>query len=340
MTPTQRRLRAFFKQTRTIIGLIIFGFFFVFSMTAEIWSESKPIIFVRDFGDERGTKTFFPAFKNYPVADFGVEDFDINFETLIQEDKAAGRESWGWFPINRFNPYQQDGDIQAAPSAKHWLGTDNLGRDVVARLIYGVRVSLLYGLGYWLFTFLIGITVGSLQGYFASVFDFLMERGKEVIELLPFLSIVILVNGIVKADSFWVTLGVVVSLSWISISAQVRAQFLALRKREFCEAAKVAGAGHTRIIFKHILPNALTPILTYTPFAIAQGIGILTVLDFLGFGLNPPTPSLGELLQQGRAAITSAPWILLSPTIALILVLISINLIGESLRKAFDPKAL
>jgi microcin C transport system permease protein len=135
-----------------------------------------------------------------------------------------------------------------------------------------------------------------------------------------------------------VTLFVVVAFGWLGISSQVRAQFLALRKREFCEAAIALGGGSARVIFKHILPNALTPVLTLTPFAISLGIGTLTTLDFLGFGLNPPTPSLGELLSQGRNYITQAPHLLMAPTGALIVMLISINLIGESLRQAFDPR--
>jgi microcin C transport system permease protein len=150
--------------------------------------------------------------------------------------------------------------------------------------------------------------------------------------------VVILVNGLMKSDSFWVTLAVVVLFSWVGVASQLRAQFLSLRKLEFCDAARAAGASHARIIFKHILPNGITPILTLTPFTVSGGIATLAVLDYLGFGLSPPTPSLGELLQQGRANIQNAMWLLITPTIALSWMLISINLIGESLREAFDPR--
>ena len=249
-----------------------------------------------------------------------------------------GKDTVVLFALNRWDPYIQTADVLQGPSRAHWIGTDNLGRDVMARLLYGIRVSLSYGLLYWLFAYFIGILVGSVQGYFAGRLDFVLERLKELAEVIPFLSVVILVNGLTKSQSFFVTLMVVVALGWLGIASQVRAQFLALRKREFCEAAIALGGGPGRVIFKHILPNALTPVLTLTPFAISLGISTLATLDFLGFGLNPPTPSLGELLAQGRNYIATAPWLLLAPTVALALMLISINLVGESLRQAFDPR--
>ena len=240
--------------------------------------------------------------------------------------------------MNQWDPLEQSPDVMSPPSKTHWIGTDSLGRDVTARLLYGLRVSLSYGLMFWAMCFLIGVTIGSIQGYFAGNVDFFTERVKELIEILPFLSVVILVNGLMKSDSFWITLGVVVAFSWSGVASQLRAQVLSLRKLEFCDAARAAGAGHARIIFKHILPNSLTPILTLTPFTVSGGIATLAVLDYLGFGLSPPTPSLGELLQQGRTYIQNAVWLLITPTVALSWMLISINLIGESLREAFDPR--
>lgn len=330
---TLRRWKGFFRQKRAWVGLSGFILVFFFSMTAEIWSNSKPIVLKFE------GKTFFPALVNYPATDFGITDsFVVDFKELVKTQKESGKEVFAMFPVNPWNPYEQTPNVMAAPSSEHWLGTDSLGRDVSARLIYGTRVSLAYGLMVWIFSMLIGVTIGATQGYFAGNVDFFTERFKELIEILPFLSVVILVNGLMKADSFWITLGVVVAFTWISSSSQLRAQFLSLRKRDFCEAARAAGATDTRIIFKHILPNALTPILTLTPFSISGGIATLAVLDYLGFGLNPPTPSLGELLQQGRTYIQNAAWLLVSPTIMLSVMLISINLIGESLREAFDPR--
>jgi microcin C transport system permease protein len=330
---TRRRWKSFFRQKRAWVGLVGFVLVFFFSMSAELWSNSKPIALKRD------GHWYFPALVNYPAAALGVTDsFVVEYRDLVKADTDAGKDTWALFPINRWDPLEQTGDIMVAPSKLHWMGTDSLGRDVTARLLYGTRVSLSYGLMFWLMTFLIGVTVGLVQGYFGGKVDFTTERGKELIEILPFLSVVILVNGLMKSNSFWLTLIVVVLFSWVSVASLLRAQVLSLRQREFCEAARAAGAGHTRIIFNHILPNSLTPILTLTPFSVSGGIATLAVLDYLGFGLSPPTPSLGELLQQGRTYIQNAMWLLITPTVALSVMLISINLIGESLREAFDPR--
>ncbi len=330
---TRRRWRSFFRQPRARIGLVIIGALLFFSMTAELWSNHAPLIIRRD-----GT-VYFPALFNYAAEDFGITDsFVVDYKALLESDRTEGKNTWAIFAPNRWDPYAQTSETLAAPSSEHWLGTDNLGRDVTARLIYGIRVSLSYGLLYWLFAYAIGIFVGAIQGYFAGRIDFGLERLKELAEVIPFLSVVILINGLTQSQSFFVTLSVVVALGWFGISSQVRAQFLALRKREFCEAAVALGGTRSRVIFRHILPNALTPVLTLTPFAISLGISTLATLDYLGFGLNPPTPSLGELLSQGRIYITNAPWLLLAPTAALAAMLISINLVGESIRQAFDPR--
>ncbi len=334
MSPlTLRRWKGFFRQKRAWIGLLGFLSVFVFSMSAELWSNSKPIILKRE------GQIYFPTFKHYAAEEFGITDsFVVDYRELVKKEKEEGKSTWALFPVNPWDPYEQTSDIMAAPSSAHWIGTDSLGRDVTARLLYGLRVSLSYGLIFWMLCFLIGITIGSIQGYFAGNLDFFIERAKELIEILPFLSVVILVNGLMRSDSFWVTLSVVVLFSWVGVASQLRAQFLSLRKLEFCDAARAAGASHARIIFKHILPNGITPILTLTPFTVSGGIATLAVLDYLGFGLSPPTPSLGELLQQGRTNIQNAVWLLITPTLALSWMLISINLIGESLREAFDPR--
>ena len=334
MSPlTLRRWNSFFRQKRAWVGLIGFLVVFFFSMTAEIWSNSKPIFLMRN------QVWYLPALRNYPAAVFDVTDsFVVDYRELVKKEKEAGKNTWGIFPINAWDPLEQTSEVMAKPSAVHWLGTDSLGRDVTARLLYGTRVSLSYGLMFWLFSFFIGVTIGSIQGYFAGNTDFFTERVKELIEILPFLSVVILVNGLMKSDSFWITLLIVVFFSWSSVASQLRAQFLSLRKLEFCEAARACGARDRRVIFTHILPNALTPILTLTPFTVSGGIATLAVLDYLGYGLSPPTPSLGELLQQGRTYIQNAAWLLITPTVALSWMLISINLIGESLREAFDPR--
>jgi microcin C transport system permease protein len=346
MTPmTRRSWNAFFAQTRARVGLRLLTFIIFVSFTAEIWSNHNPLILIRDVpvqgsdNQQVERRFFFPAFHNYSVKDFGIEDsFVVDFREILETDKAENRFSFAIFPINRWDPYIQTSDILAPPSLDHFLGTDNLGRDVVARLIYGLRVSIFYGLMYWLGSFLIGISIGATQGYFGGKADFFIERFKELLEILPFLSIIILVNGLTQNSSIWITLGVVLIFTWIGISAQIRAQFLSLRKREYCEAGRAIGGSHAHIMMKHILPNALTPIITFSPFTVSAGISILTTLDYLGFGLAPPTPSLGELLAQGQEYIRSSISLLLAPAITLVIVLFSINLIGESLRQAFDPR--
>ena len=330
---TIRRWNSFFKQKRAWVGLIGFGSVFLFSMSSELWSNSKPLILKRD------GHVFFPVLKNYAASDFGVTDsFVVDYRELVQKDKEAGKDTFSIFPVNAWDPLEQTSDVMTHPDHKHWLGTDSLGRDVTARLIYGLRVSLSYGLLFWIFCYIIGVTIGLIQGYFAGRTDFITERVKELIDTLPFLSVVILINGLMKSDSFMVTLMIVVLLSWSGVASQLRAQVLSVRKREFVEAARSAGAQSPRIIFTHILPNAVTPLLTMIPFTVSGGIATLAILDYLGFGLSPPTPSLGELLQQGRVYIQNAVWLLVAPTVALSWVLISINLIGESLREAFDPR--
>lgn len=346
MTPmTRRNWNAFFAQRRAKIGLFTLFVVMFFSFTAELWSNQKPLILIRDVSisgtdvPSRERKFFFPAFLNYSVQEFGIEDsFVVDFREILETDKSEGRFSFAIFPLNQWDPYIQTSDVLAPSSGNHLLGTDNLGRDVLARLIYGLRVSLFFGIMYWLGTFLIGISAGAVQGYFGGKTDFIVERTKELLEILPFLSIIILVNGLTQNGSIWVTLGVVLIFTWIGISAQMRAQFLSLRKREYCEAGRAIGSSHWHIITHHILPNALTPIITFSPFAISAGISILTTLDYLGFGLMPPTPSLGELLGQGQEYIRSSLSLLLAPAITLLIVLFSINLVGEALRQAFDPR--
>lgn len=341
---TRRRWRMFFGQKRAVLGLVVFVSVLFFSMTAELWSHHYPLFLIREvqkteLSQAPSRRMFFPAFINYSVEEFGIEDaFVVDFKQLLIDDKAAGKDTFAIFALNPWDPYIQTSETLAAPSSEHWLGTDSLGRDVLARLIYGVRVSLAFGLLVWFLSYLVGVAVGISQGYFVGFFDFGAERLKELAEIIPFLTVVILVNGITKAQSFSVTLGVVLLFFWIGISSQMRAQVLALRRREFAEAVIALGGTHTRALFLHILPNAITPVLTLTPFAISAGIGSLTVLDYLGYGLSPPTPSLGELLAQGRAYITNASWLLAVPTAMLIALLISINMIGESLRQAFDPR--
>ncbi|MES2615238.1 MAG: ABC transporter permease, partial [Bdellovibrionota bacterium] len=224
-------------------------------------------------------------------------------------------------------------------SKVHLLGTDSLGRDIFARLIYGVRTSLTFGLILWFISFGVGVFIGAAQAYFLGILDFSLERLKELATLIPTLTLVILVTAMTNQQSFTMILCMVLLFAWMGIASQIRASVLSLTQREFCLAARAMGASHTRIIFKHLLANSLVPIITLSPFAIEGGISLLAALDYLGFGLPPPTPSLGELMAQGRDNIQNAPWVLICPIVVLLLLLVSINLVGQSLRDAFDPKS-
>lgn len=284
-------------------------------------------------------KIFFPVFFDYSPNDFDIKDsFVVDYRKLLEQDKNEGKRNIVVYPLNRWNPEEQTENILSPPSNSHWLGTDNLGRDIFARLLYGTRISLGFSIILWLVSYCIGACVGAMQGYFIGSFDFLLERIKELAAIIPMLTMIILVTAITKSQSFWMILSLVLIFGWMGMASQIRANVLSLRKREYCEASIALGGSHLRVLFKHILPNSLTPLITLSPFAIESGVSLLAALDYLGFGLPPPTPSIGELMAQGRDNIQNAPWLLISPVVTLLLLLISISLIGQALRGAFDPR--
>jgi microcin C transport system permease protein len=334
----KRKIKIFFSQKRAWVGLILFLILFFSSIFANIISNNKPIFLVLTIRVDNSVKSkvFFPIFFHYEPIEFGIEDsFIINYKELVKNQ----RDAKFLFPFNMWDAEEQTEDVLAAPSKTHFLGTDNLGRDIFARLIYGVRLSLAFGLILWFISFSVGIIIGAAQGYFLGSFDFLLERFKELSAVIPTLTLVILVTAITNQQSFSLILFMVLIFAWMGIASQIRASVLSLSRQDFCEAARALGASHKRIILKHILSNSLVPIITLSPFAIEGGISLLAALDYLGFGLPPPTPSLGELMAQGRDTIQNAPWVLISPIIVILLLLVSINLVGQSLRDAYDPKA-
>ncbi|MEI8241905.1 MAG: ABC transporter permease subunit [bacterium] len=222
------------------------------------------------------------------------------------------------------------------PVPGHWMGVDASGYDVWTRMIYGLRTSLTFGLLLVTWAMLLGFVIGAVQGYFGGWIDILAQRLIEIWSALPFLYVMILV-GAVLGRSLLLLLLCYALFNWVTLSYYMRAEFLRLRHRPFVEAARCQGLGHARIIFRHLLPNALTPIITLFPFELVGAIGALTALDFLGFGLPPLTPSWGELLQQAQQN-RSAWWLALFPSAALFLVMLLAVLIGEGLRDAFDPR--
>jgi len=299
------------------------------SFTAEFWANSKPL-----YLSYKG-ESYFPFIKDYSVKEFGITDsMQINYKEL----KLADSDSVIW-PVIKWDPFESNKEVSeypSPPSSKNLMGTDDRGRDVLTRLLYGLRYSILYAVGVWVITFIMGTIIGSIQGYFGGWLDLTGQRLTEVLSTVPVLFLLIILISIFEPSLF--LLVVISSLfGWISISIYMRAEFLKNRKREYVEAARSLGVSHTKIIFKHILPNSLGPIITFSPFVIAGGIAGLAALDYLGFGLTPPTPSWGELLAQAQKNFTIGWWLALYPFVSLFVVLVSFNFIGEAVRDAMDP---
>lgn len=343
----KRKWKSFISQKKSFFGLFIFTLLFCCSMGANLISNNKPLILIRESNLSKGKKLFqniqneiyFPAIFQYTPDDFGIEDlFVVDYQKLVETDLKKGKKVFALFPPNPWDAEEQTDNILSSPSERHWLGTDNLGRDIFSRLIYGTRISLGFSIILWIISYSFGAFLGAIQGYFLGYFDFILERFKELAAIIPMLTMVILVTAITKSQSFWMILFLVLIFGWMGMASQIRASVLSLRKREFCEASIALGGGHFRVLMKHILPNSLTPLITLSPFAIEGGISLLAALDYLGFGLPPPTPSIGELMAQGRDNIQNAPWLLISPVVTILLLLISISLIGQALREAFDPR--
>ena len=222
------------------------------------------------------------------------------------------------------------------PTSCHLLGTDDRGRDVFARMIYGFRISMAFALIVTLFSYMIGIAVGACLGYYGGKFDIVVQRIVEIWSAMPFLYTVMIFAAIM-IPNFWMLVGILVMFGWMGMTYYIRAEFLREKSKDYVLAARAIGCTDSTIIFKHILPNALTPVISFAPFAVVANIGSLVSLDFLGFGLPAPTSSWGELLGQGLGNLTK-PWLIFSPTIAMFLTLLLVSFIGEAIREAFDPK--
>lgn len=326
---TLKKWRAFKANKTGMVSLWIILISCFFSFTAEFWANSKPL-----YLNYQG-KTYFPVFKNYSVEEFGITNtMQIDYRALkLREGDAV---IW---PIIKWDPYESNQTVDeypSAPNSHNLLGTDDRGRDVLTRLVYGLRYSISYAIGVWIITFVIGTLLGSFQGYFGGWIDLLGQRITEVLSTVPVLFLLIILISIFEPT---ITLLIIITsiFGWISISIYMRGEFLKNRRREYVEAARAMGLSHAKIIFKHILPNSLGPIITFSPFVIAGGISGLAALDYLGFGLTPPTPSWGELLAQAQKNFTVGWWLVAYPFISLFVILVSFNFIGEAVRDALDP---
>ncbi|MGB0712152.1 MAG: ABC transporter permease [Gammaproteobacteria bacterium] len=335
MSPiNQRRFQQFRANRRGWWSLWIFLVLFVLSLFAELIANDKPIVVNYD-GD-----WFFPVAVAYPETRFGG-----TFETEAEYREPEVRElieARGWMlwpPIRyHYDSINYAATHPAAPSAENLLGTDDGGRDVAARLIYGFRISVLFGLTLTLFSTLIGVAAGAVQGYFGGWVDLLMQRLMEIWGGMPQLFLLIILASIVTPN-FWWLLGIMLLFSWMALVGVVRAEFLRGRNFDYVRAARALGVSDAVIMVRHVLPNAMVATITFLPFILTGSIVTLTSLDFLGFGLPPGSPSLGELLNQGKNNL-QAPWLGLTAFATIALMLSLLIFVGEAARDAFDPRRL
>lgn len=325
-----KRYRRFKKLKRSVISVWIILVLMFFSITAEFWSNSKPIAL-----GYQG-KIYFPVLKTYHPTVFGIQDAMVTNYRALKLKKG----DWAVWPPVQWDPYESNSEVStypAPPSAVNLFGTDDRGRDVLSRILYGFRYSMAFATLVWFFSYLVGVSLGAVMGFLGGRIDMFGQRLVEVFESMPYLLMLITLVSIFGA-SLSMLVAFSVFFGWMMISIYMRAEFLKLRKRDFVEAARAQGVSSVRIVFKHILPNALGPIITFSPFMIAGQIYGLAALDYLGLGLPPPTPSWGELLQQAQNYFTIAWWLAVFPSIAMVLTLTSLNLIGEGVRDAYDPR--
>ncbi len=333
---TQRikQLKTFKSNRRAYYSFIIFCTLFITSLFAEFIANDKPLLVVFD------GQLLSPLLSDYPETFFGgdfdtIADYkDPYVEKLIQ---AKG------FMISPIIPFSYDthsdklsGPAPSKPDVNHWLGTDDQARDVLARVIYGFRLSIVFALSVTIGSSLIGIIIGAIQGYFGGWIDLIGQRILEIWSALPVLFLLIILSSMITPSFFWL-LFIILMFSWTGLVDLVRAEALKVRKHEYVRAATTLGVSHSHIITRHIMPNACVSALTFLPFMMTGAISTLTSLDFLGFGLPPGSASLGELLAQGKSNV-HAPWLGLTGFISISLLLALLVFIGEGVRDAFDPR--
>lgn len=335
MSPlTRRRLEKFRANRRGWWSLWIFLTLFTLSLFAEFVANDKPFLVM--YQDE----LYLPIFKAYPETEFGG---DFLTEADYRNPYVAGlinTQGWMLWPPIRYHHRTVAWDLPApapsAPDREHWLGTDDQARDVLARAIYGFRISVLFGFTLTLVSAVIGVSAGAMQGYFGGWTDLLAQRFIEVWSGLPTLYLLIILASVVEPN-FWWLLGLLLLFSWMGFVGVVRAEFLRARNFEYVRAAQALGVSNAVIIFRHLLPNAMVATITFLPFTLAGSVTVLTSLDFLGIGLPPGSASLGELLAQGKSNL-QAPWLGLTGFVVIGLMLSLLIFIGEAVRDAFDPR--
>jgi microcin C transport system permease protein len=330
----KRRLQNFKSNKRGFYSFWIFSFLFVVSIFADFIANDKPLLIKFD------QEYYFPIINEYPETIFGGDfeteaDYRDPYVIKLIEDKG-----WIIMPLipYTYNTIIRDLDVPAPapPSKKNWLGTDDQARDVLARLIYGFRISILFGFTLTFFSMIIGVSAGAIQGYFGGRIDLFFQRFMEIWSAIPTLYVLIILASIVQPN-FWWLLMILLFFSWMGYVGVVRAEFLRARNLDYVRAAKALGVSNQTIMFRHLLPNATVATITFLPFSLSASVTALSGLDFLGFGLPPGSASLGEMVNQGRNNL-HAPWLGLTSFFTLGLMLGLLVFVGEAIRDSLDPR--
>ena len=332
-----KRFRKFASIKRGYYSLILISCLYLISFGLEFIANNRAIL-VRYHGEFS-----FPTFKYIPETAFGgTSQAEPDYNELQQRFRDADEGNFVLMPPIPYGPNEALLDLPGSPphrpSWQHPLGTDDRGRDVLVRLFYGFRISMTFALQVTSISLVLGVFIGGLQGYYGGGFDLIVQRLIEIWSTVPTLYLVIIITSIFEPGYYWLVT-ILTLFGWMGMTYYIRGEMYREKSREYVQAAKALGANDMSIIFKHILPNSLIPLITLAPFSLVGNIFALTALDFLGFGLPAPTPSWGELMGQGMGNIYSY-WLSLSPICALFLTLLLITFIGEAVREAFDPKSL
>ncbi|MBA4366359.1 MAG: peptide ABC transporter permease [Desulfobacterium sp.] len=335
---THKKIRRFQSIRRGYYSLVIFIIMIGISLFAELLINNRALI-VYYKGEY-----YFPTYgQMIPGKIFGLDyEYETNYRELQKQFQAKNSDNWVAMPIVPYGKLETDLKEDRYPpfppsfQEAHYLGTDNVGRDIVARLVYGFRIAIFFSLILLLANYSIGISIGIVMGYWGGKFDLFFQRIIEIWSNVPFLYVIIIISSIV-VPNFMMLILIMAFFGWINMTWTMRTVTYKEKEREYILAAKSLGASNFRILFKHLLPNTVAVIVTYAPFSVSGGIVALTSLDYLGFGLPPPTPSWGELIQQGWANM-NAWWISISVIVSMLITLIVVTFIGEAVREAFDPK--
>ncbi len=332
---TRRRLNNFKANRRGYYSMWIFFALFGVSLCAEFIANDKPIVLYLN------GELLFPVFEFVTEAELGGElPIEADYADPFVQDLIAQGDGWTINPPIRYSYRSIDLYIESSapahPSSQHWLGTDDSAKDTLGRLIYGFRLSVLFGITLTVFSSAMGIAVGALQGYFGGLVDLIGQRLVEIWASLPTLLILIILSSVIEPNVYWLVL-ILMMFSWMALVSVVRAEFLRARNFDYVRAARSLGVSNLTIMRRHVLPNAMVATLTFVPFILSGAVTTLTALDFLGLGLPAGSPSLGELLAQGKNNV-HAPWLGLTGFFTLAILLTLLIFVGEAARDALDPR--